>query len=195
MFARAGVFHCPWLKLLWPGVVAMVGRTARARACSGLPHVGGCVLRSGSDRDRLAKTGLTGCVAAPESDMRRPALVVALGLVLLACSGSAEDKRAIWNGDSAGIEFELTGATGQRICEFSAAREELTEAQLDGLASLRLQDAAVRAGCDTPTYSVTIRAGDGSSVDYRATHVDCSASPILLFEDFDAWAKSSPCSL
>jgi hypothetical protein len=134
-----------------------------------------------------------------ESDMKRSALSVVLGLVLLACSGSADDssddKGKIWNGDSAGIEFELTGATGQRVCEFSATREELTEAQLDGLASLRLQDAAARAGCDIPTYSITIRGGDGSSVRYRATHVDCSSSPILLFEDFDVWAKGSPCSL
>jgi hypothetical protein len=127
--------------------------------------------------------------------MRIPTLVVALGLVLSACSSSSDNKGEIWNGDSAGIDFELTGATAQRLCEFSATRQELTEAQLEGLSSLRLHDAAARAGCDTPSYSITIRGGDGSSASYRATHVDCSASPILLFEDFDAWAKSTPCSL
>jgi hypothetical protein len=127
--------------------------------------------------------------------MRRPALVAVVGLLLFACSGPSQDERAIWNGESVGIDFELTGATGQRLCEFSATRDQMTAAQLNGLSSLRLQDAAPRAGCDIPTYSVTIHAGDGSSASYRATNVACSSSPILVFEDFDAWAKSTPCSL
>ena len=78
-----------------------------------------------------------------------------------ACSTASDNKREIWNGDSAGIDFELTGATGQRLCEFSATRQELTETQLGGLSSLRLHDAAARAGCDTPSYSITIHGGDG----------------------------------
>lgn len=170
--------------------------------------------QSALDVGQVSKPGSSGeALFAAESEMRKRVLVIAVGLVLSACSGSSDDKREIgngdsspganssddelkiWNGDSTGIEFELTGATGQRLCEFSATREELTEAELDGLAALRLQDAAARAGCDIPTYSITIRGADGSSVRYRATHVDCSSSPILLFEDFDTWAKTSPCSL
>lgn len=130
-----------------------------------------------------------------EPNMKTPVLVVALGLVLSACSGSSDDKGEIWNGDSVGIDFRLTGPTGQLICEFSATREQLTAAQLDGLSSLRLRDAALSGACDLPTYSITIHAGDGSSASYRATEVPCSSTPILLFDDFDAWAKSTPCSL
>ena len=158
--------------------------------------------RSEADLDRLARAasprGAAFAARFAKSDMRRAARLAALALVLSACSGSADgssdDEGEIWNGDSAGIEFELT-RVGRRLCEFSATREELTEAQLAGLASLRLHGAAPRAGCDGPTYSITIHGGDGASVSYRATNVDCSSPPTLLFEDFDAWAKSSPCSL
>lgn len=178
MFARTGVVRSPGLKRLH------VGSSVESELDSEQP----LVLRA------HARPGLRAA-----SNMRKPALLVALGLVLGACSGStddsSDDKGEIWNGDSARIDFELTGATGQRLCEFSATREELTEPQLDGLASLRLHESTARAGCDTPTYSITIHGGDGSSVRYLATHVDCSSSPILLFEDFDAWAKGSPCSL
>lgn len=129
------------------------------------------------------------------SDMKKPALVLVVGLLLSACSASSHDDRAVWNAESVRIDFELTGATGQRLCQFSATRDQLTAAQLNGLSSLRLHDAAPSAGCDIPTYSVTVHASDGSSASYRATNVACSSSPILLFEDFDAWAKSTPCSL
>ena len=127
--------------------------------------------------------------------MKKPALVVALGLLVSACTGSSDDKSQIWKGDSVGIDFRLTDPTGQLLCEFSATREQLTTAQLDGLSSLRLHDAARNGACDLPTYSITIHAGDGSSASYLATYPSCSSTPILLFEDFDAWAKSTPCSL
>jgi len=125
--------------------------------------------------------------------MRESGLVL-LGLLLSACSDSSRDERRVWNGDSVGIAFELHGPTGQLLCAFSAMREELTAAQLDGLSALMLHDAALRAGCDEPSYAITIHARDGSSASYRATFVDCESSPILLFEDFEAWAKSTPCS-
>ena len=124
----------------------------------------------------------------------RNALILVWGIWLSGCSGSPEG-RAIWNDDSVGIAFELFGPWGQRMCEFSAKREDLTEAQLAGLASLRLASSAQRAGCDVPTYAVTIDGAHGSSSSYQATDIDCSSSPILLFEDFNAWAMSTPCSL
>jgi hypothetical protein len=147
----------------------------------------------------------------PASDMKRSkvasaiaihrgkqgALVGAFGLLWVACSGTLPDSQArgIWGADSAGIDFTLTGAVGQHLCDFSATREQLTGAQLDGLSALRLHDGTGGAACDTPSYRIMVRAQDGSSTSYRATLPICiSSSPILLFEDFDAWAKSTPCS-
>jgi hypothetical protein len=127
--------------------------------------------------------------------MRNSALLVVLGLLFTACSGSSPDEDQVWDGDSAGINFVLTGPVAQRLCEFSARRAELTATQLDGLAALRLRDGTGGAGCDVPAYTVTIQAGDGSLTQYQATEVVCSTLPILLFDDFDAWAKSTPCSL
>lgn len=126
--------------------------------------------------------------------MRRSALVVAFGLVLSACSGSADDKREIWSVDSVGIDFVLTN-WGRRLCEFSATREQLTGAQLDGLSSLRLRDGIGAAAACDGFYSITIHGRDGSSVAYEAISVYCSGSLFLPIEDFDAWAKSTPCSL
>jgi hypothetical protein len=192
MFARARVVRCLWLKLLHSGGSVESGLDTEQRL----------VVRAHARQSRGAEPlGWREATPIAPSSRREPetalgpTLLIALGLVLCACSGSSDDEGAIWKGDSTGIEFELTGATAQRLCEFSATRVELTQAQLDGLASLRLQHAAARAACDTPSYSVTIHGGNGSSVTYQATHVGCSSSPILLFEDFDAWAKDSPCSL
>jgi hypothetical protein len=125
----------------------------------------------------------------------KPGTVV-LVLVLSACSGSgsSHDEGDIWKGNSVRIAFELNGPTGGLICGFSATRQDLTATQLDGLASLRLHDSAVTSGCDWLSYDVTITAADGSSTSYWATMVGCSSSPILLFEDFDAWARTTPCS-
>lgn len=106
--------------------------------------------------------------------------------------GTAGD--GIWNADSSAIDFELTGAVGQEICKFSATRDELTEQQLQGLSALKLKNAAVRAGCDVPSYTITVHAKDGSSQRYSATSPDCSSGPIVLFGDFDAWASGTPCS-
>jgi hypothetical protein len=100
----------------------------------------------------------------------------------------------IWNGGSVAIDFELTGAVGQEICKFSAMRDELTPEQLEGLSGLKLHDAAVRAGCDVASYKITVHAKDGSPERYWATLPDCSGEPIVLFDDFDAWASSTPCS-
>ena len=100
----------------------------------------------------------------------------------------------IWRGDSAGIDFALTGPTAQQLCTFSATRAELTVAQLAGLSALRLHDGTGGAGCDVPSYAITIRAQDGSSASYRATLTICQTSPIVLFDEFNAWAKSTPCS-
>jgi len=125
------------------------------------------------------------------------ALVGALGLLSIACSGTSDDGQEdrIWRADSAGIDFTLTGAVAQHLCDFSATRAELTAAQLDGLSALRLHDGTGIAGCDIPSYGITIRAQDGSSMTYRATLTICQTSPIVLFDDFNAWAMSTPCSL
>lgn len=123
--------------------------------------------------------------------------MAAFGLLWVACSGTSHDSPApaVWGTDSVSIDFTLTGAVAQHLCDFSAAREELTGAQLDGLSALRLHATGGRAACDSPWYGITIRAQDGSSRNYTATHAECSTSPILLFEEFDAWARSTPCSL
>jgi hypothetical protein len=124
-------------------------------------------------------------------------LVAALGLLTLAGCGTSNDsayEREIWNSNSAAIEFTLNGPAGP-ICEFSATRAELSSAQLEGLSSLRLQEpVAASVACDGLSYAVTVHAGDGSSARYAATLPVCSSSPLLLFEDFEAWARSTPCS-
>ena len=102
--------------------------------------------------------------------------------------------REIWNGDSVRIAFTLNNLFGQLICGFSATRDQLTEAQLVGLSALRLHDSVTRLGCDISTYSVTIHSRDGSALTYRATEDGCSTSSILLFQEFNAWAKSTTCS-
>ncbi|HKP55947.1 MAG TPA: hypothetical protein VJV78_04480 [Polyangiales bacterium] len=44
-------------------------------------------------------------------------------------------------------------------------------------------------------YHLTVYADDGSSQLYHATIPDCSTNPFLQFEDFDAWARSTACSM
>jgi hypothetical protein len=123
------------------------------------------------------------------------ALVIALGLVVSACSDDGGEAE-VWNGDSVAIEFVLKGAVGQTLCEFSTTREELTEAQRAGLRSLKLRPGEyLGSSCDFPNYAIVIHAADGSSANYRAVDPRCDNRPILLFDDFDAWAKSTSCSL
>jgi hypothetical protein len=92
------------------------------------------------------------------------------------------------------IAFTLRGPVGQWLCGFSAAREELTEDQIEGLHAIRLHDPEPLAGCDIYNYLVTVSSADGSS-DFLATDPRCSAQPLVLFGDFDSWAQSTPCSL
>jgi hypothetical protein len=132
--------------------------------------------------------------------MRNAFVAVVVAVTLCACSATQSDRAAdgaaedrVWSADSAGIDFSLT-FLARELCEFSAMRSELTQAQLDGLSSLRLQDGTGGAGCDVPLYAVTIRAKDGSTTAYTATELVCDTAPILLFADFDAWAESTPCS-
>jgi hypothetical protein len=119
--------------------------------------------------------------------------VVALTLSSIACSeASGGRERAIWNANSSGIDFALT-SFGNVLCEFSAQREELTSAQLDGLSALRLHGGTGGAACEGG-YAITIHADDGSLMTFQALDLpQCSTSPILLFEEFDAWATSTPC--
>jgi len=141
------------------------------------------------DRDIVEKPDMT--------RSKQTAFVGALALLWIACSGTSHDgqEAGIWDADSVGIGFTLTGAVGQHLCDFSAAREELTGAQVDGLSSLTLHATGGRAACDSPWYEITIRAQDGSSRSYAAMNPECTTSPILSFQEFDAWAKSTPCSL
>jgi hypothetical protein len=152
--------------------------------------------------------------------MKRPAgtativrakwLLGAFGLLALARCGPSQNRdpsqdggpsqdgsqeRGIWSTSSVDISFTLNGPLRNRLCGFSATREELSSEQIQGLSSLRLQDGRTTSGCDIPTYVITVRAGDGSSATYFATDVYCSTEPILLFADFEAWARSTPCSL
>ena len=135
-------------------------------------------------------------IASAVDRAKQAALVATFGLLWVACSGTSHDGqgRGIWDADSAGIDFTLD-SLGQHLCDFSATREQLTGAQRDGLSSLGLHDAIGGAGCDGPAYEVTIRARAGSSKSYMATAPVCESPPslILLFEDFDAWAKSTTC--
>jgi hypothetical protein len=125
-----------------------------------------------------------------------------LGLVVVivaatACNGAEESQSdAIWTNDSVALEFALTGAVSLTpLCEFSATRQDLSAAQIEGLSSLRLHPAKAEAGCDDATYEITVHAKDGGRETYWATLPVCRSTPILLFDDFEAWAQSTPCSL
>jgi hypothetical protein len=122
--------------------------------------------------------------------------LVVLGLFSIACSGISPDggvEPGIWNANSTGIDFAVT-SFGNVLCEFSARRADLTDAQLDGLSSLRLRDGTGGAACEGG-YTITIYANDGSLMTFQALdRPECATSPILLFEEFDAWARSTPCS-
>jgi hypothetical protein len=103
-------------------------------------------------------------------------------------------ERTIWHADSVAIDIQLTGPIGQNLCEFSATRAALSQAQLDGLSALRPVDSSLTSGCDLFSYTITVQAQGGASKSFQATQPGCSSAPILRFEDFEAWASSTPCS-
>src|SRR5262245_43621181 len=93
--------------------------------------------------------------------MKRPAgtvtidsawrLLGAFGLLALAACATSQDggsphdsgqERRIWNSGSVAIDFTLTGPIANFLCSFSATREELSSAQIQGLAALMLHDAS-----------------------------------------------------
>jgi hypothetical protein len=101
----------------------------------------------------------------------------------------------LWNADRVAIEFTLNGAFGGTICELSLTRDALSEEQLDGLYSLMLRDGKRPGGCDASWYSIVVRAQDGSTSEFRAMHPECARTTFVPFDDFDAWASSTSCSM
>lgn len=108
-------------------------------------------------------------------------------------SAPADDGR-IWVDSSVQIDWVLTGPEGHVVCEAATSADALTLDQLDGLAALVLMRDEVRAGCDTPTYQVTVQDADGSEATYFADQPGCRAGWVLPFAEFDSWAHEFGCA-